>query len=95
MLSIRYDRTSNVFVNVNVGAKNHIFNIPLILEKYNVMIKLQKLKIMQEFTSTINVEYLHSSLQAKLLIHNCARAKHAKTCFCSVLRILTAQSNGK
>ena len=36
---------------------------------------------MQESTYAINVECLHSSLQAKLLMHNCARAKHAKTCF--------------
>ena len=64
MLSIHNDRTSNVFVNVNVAQKNHIFNIPLILDKYNVMIILQKLKFMQEFTSAINVECLHSSLQA-------------------------------
>ena len=34
---------------------------------------------MQEFTSAINVACLHSSLHAKLLMHNCARAKHAKT----------------
>ena len=84
MLSIHYDRTSNVFVDINVGAKNYIFNIPLILDKYNIMIIKQKLKFMQEFTSAINVECLHSSLQAKLLMHNCARAKHAKTCFCSI-----------
>ena len=64
MLSIFYDRTSNVFVDVNVGAKNHIFNILSILDKYNVMIILQKLKFMQEFTSAITVECLHSSLQA-------------------------------
>ena len=83
MLSFDYDRKSNVFVDVNVGAKNHNFNIPLNLDKYNVMIVMQKLKVMQEFTSVINVEYLHSSLQAKLLMHNCARAKDSKTCFCS------------
>ena len=59
------------------------------------MIVMQKLKFMQEFTFAINVEYLHSSLHAKLLMHNCARAKHAKTCFCSIYRILKAQSGGK
>ena len=32
MLSIDCDRTSNVFVDVKVGAKNHNFNIPLILD---------------------------------------------------------------
>ena len=81
MLSIEYNRTSNVFVDVNVGAKNHNFNIPLILDKYNMMIVIQKLKFMQEFTFAINAEYLHSSLQAKLLMPNCA---HAKTCSCSI-----------
>ena len=76
MFSIHYDRTSNVFVDVKVGAKYHIFNISLILDKYNVMILRQK-----EFTSVINVECLHISLQAKLLMHNCACAKHAKHVF--------------
>ena len=84
MLSIEYDRASNIFVDVNVGAKNHNFNIPLILDKYNMMIVIQKLKFMQEFTFAINVECLHSSLQAKLLMRNCAHAKHAKTRFCSI-----------
>ena len=37
MQSIDYDRTY-VFVDVDVGAKNHNFNIPLILDKYNTMI---------------------------------------------------------
>ena len=41
-VSIDYDRTSNVFVDVNVGAKNHNFNFPLILDKYNIMIEMQK-----------------------------------------------------
>ena len=59
----------------------HNFNIPLILAKYNIMINLQKFKFVQEFTFAINVECLHSSLQVKLLMHNCAHAKHAKTCF--------------
>ena len=58
MLSIDYDRTSNVFVDVNVGAKNNSFNIPLILYKNNIMISMQKMKIMQEFTFAINVECL-------------------------------------
>ena len=72
MLSINKDRRSNVFVDVNVGAKNHNFNIPLILDKYNIMLVLQKLKRIQEFTSAacINVECLHSSLQAKLPMHD-------------------------
>ena len=70
MLSIDYDRTSNVFVDVNVGAKNHIFNIALILDKNNIMIEIQKLKFMQEFTFAIYVECLHGNLQAKLLMHN-------------------------
>ena len=33
MLSIDYEGTSNIFVDVNVGAENHNFNIPLILDK--------------------------------------------------------------
>ena len=64
MLSIDYDRKSNIFVDVNVGAKNHNFNIPLILDKYKIMIEMQKLKFMQEFTLAINVEWLHGNLQA-------------------------------
>ena len=55
MLSIDYTRTSNVFVDVNVGAKNHNFNILLILDKYNIMIVNQTLKFMQEFIFAINV----------------------------------------
>ena len=46
---------SNVFVDVNVGAKNHNFNIPLILDKFNIMKVMQKLELMQECTSAINV----------------------------------------
>ena len=64
MLSIDYDRKSNIFVDVNVGAKNHNFNILLILDKYKIMIEMQKLKFMQEFTLAINVECLHGNLQA-------------------------------
>ena len=76
MLSFDYNRTSNIFVDVNVGVKNHNFKFPLILDKRNIMIVLmQKFEFMQEFTSSTNVECLHSSLQAKLLMHNCARAK--------------------
>ena len=77
MLSFDYNQTSNVFADVNVSGKNHNFNIPLILDKYYIMIVIQKLKFMQEFTSAINVECLHISLQAKLLIHDCTCAKHA------------------
>ena len=40
------------------------------------MVVMQKLYFMQEFTFDINVECLHSSLHAKLLMHNFARAKH-------------------
>ena len=76
-----YSRTSNTFADVNVGGKTHNFNIPLILDKYNIMIVMQKLKFMQEFTSAINVECLHSSLQAKLLMYNCAHAKYSETYF--------------
>ena len=81
MLSFEYNRTSNVSVDVNVGVKNHNFKFPLILDNYNIMIVMQKLKFWQEFTSAINVKCLYSSLQAKLLMHNCAHAKNAKTCF--------------
>ena len=84
MLPIYYDRTSNVFVDINVSSKNHNFNIPLILDKNSIMIVMHKLQFLQEFISAINVECLHSSFQAKLQMHNCARAKHAKTCFCSI-----------
>ena len=66
MLSFNYNRTSNVFVDVNGGVKYHYFNFFLILNQYNIMIAMQKLKFKQEFTSAINVECLHSSLQAKL-----------------------------
>ena len=95
MSSIDQNRTSNVFVDVNVGTKNNNVNIPLILDKYNITVVMQKIKFMQEFTFVINVECLHSSLRAKLLTHNYARAKHAKICFCSIKRILYAQSSGK
>ena len=76
---------SNVSVDVHVGIRNHNFKFLLILNKYNIMIVMQKLKFKQEFTSAFNVECLHSSnLQAKLLMHNCARAKNAKTCLCCI-----------
>ena len=45
MLSFEYNRTSNVFIDVNVGVKNHNFKFPLILDKYNIMIVMQKKKI--------------------------------------------------
>ena len=54
MLSVDYNRISNIFVEVNVGAKNHNFNIPLILDKYNIVIVMQKVKFIQEFISAIN-----------------------------------------
>ena len=50
MLFFDYNRTANAFAHVNAGGKNHSFNIPLILDKYNIMIVMQKLKFMQEFT---------------------------------------------
>ena len=37
----------------------------LILNKYNIMKVMQKIKFMQEFSSAINVECLHSSLPRK------------------------------
>ena len=95
MLSFDYNRTSNVFVDVNVSVKNHNFKFSLILDQYNMMTVMQKLKFMQEFTSAINVKCLHSSLQAKFLMHNSARAKNAKTCFCSIKSNLKVQSSGK
>ena len=45
------------------------------------MITMKINTFVQEFTFAINVECLHSSAQGNLLMHNCARAKHAKTCF--------------
>ena len=62
MLSFEYNQTSSVFVDVNVGVQNHNFKFPLTLNKYTIMIVMQKIKFMQEFTSAINVENLHSSL---------------------------------
>ena len=87
MLSSEHNRTSNVFVDVNVGIKNYNFKFPLILDKYNIMIVMQKIKFMQEFTFAIYVECLHSSLQANLLVHFCARAKMQKHVFvaCKVI----------
>ena len=64
MFSIHFDRTSNIFVDVNVGAKNHIFNFPLILEKYNVMILLPKSKFIEEFTFAITVEFASKTTDA-------------------------------
>ena len=49
---------------------------------------MQKLKFILEFIFAIIVECLHSNLLAKLLLHNCARAKHGKTCKCSIQKIL-------
>ena len=45
---------------------------------------MQKIKFIQEFAFAINVGCLNSSLHAKLLMHNCARAKHAKTFFVDI-----------
>ena len=61
-----------------------ISNFPLILDKFSIMIVMQKLKFMQEFAFSINVQCLDSSLQAKQLMHICSRAKYAKTCFWSI-----------
>ena len=47
MLSFEYNRMFNVFVDVNVGVTNHNFKFPLILDKYNVMIVMTKLKCIQ------------------------------------------------
>ena len=62
-LSTTIERLTNIFVDVYVGVKNYNFKFPLIL--YNIMIELQKIKFMQEFTFAINVEYLHSSFASK------------------------------
>ena len=58
MLSFHYNRTSDVFVDLNFGVKNHNFKYPLIMDKCNFMIVMLKLKFMQEFTSVVNVECL-------------------------------------
>ena len=81
MISIDNHWTPNIFVDINVGTKNHNFNIPLILYKKNIILAMQKLKFMQEFTFAINVHCPHSSLQAKLLMHYCAHTNHKKTLF--------------
>ena len=41
MLSFDYNRTSNVFVDSNVGVENHIFKFSLILDKYTIMTVMQ------------------------------------------------------
>ena len=56
IFSIDYSRMSNVFGDVNVGAQNHHCNIPLILDKYKIMIVMQKLKCRLEFTFAINLD---------------------------------------
>ena len=84
MLSFDYNRTSNVFVDVNVRVKNRNFKFPLILEKYNIIIVMQKSKFKQEFTFAFKVDRLHCNLQAELQMHNCPLAKNVKTCFCSI-----------
>ena len=58
MLTSDYNRTSNVFVDVNGGVKNLNYKLPLILDKYNSRIVMQKLKFKQEFTFAIIVECL-------------------------------------
>ena len=50
------------------------------------MIVMQKLKRMQEFTFAINLERLHSSLQAKLQMHDCTHAKRAKACMMHIYK---------
>ena len=45
MISFEHNRTSNVFVDVNVGVKNQNFKFLIILGKYNIMIVMQKIKI--------------------------------------------------
>ena len=57
MLSIDYNRKSHIFGDVNVCAQNQNFNIPLILDKYTIMIVMQELKCMQEYTFALNVEF--------------------------------------
>ena len=51
------------------------------------MTVMQKFKSMQEFT----VEYLNSTLLAKLLLHNCSRAKNTKDFTGSVEWKISAQ----
>ena len=41
MLSFEYNRTSSVFVDVNVDITNHNLKFPLTLDKYNIMIVIQ------------------------------------------------------
>ena len=45
MLAFNYNRTSNVFVDVGVGVKNHNYKFPLFLDKYIIMIAKKKNKI--------------------------------------------------
>ena len=44
MLSFECNRTFSGFVDVMFGVKNHNFKFLLSLDKYNIMIVMQKLK---------------------------------------------------
>ena len=65
---------SNVFDDVNVGAQNYTVKFPLISRKELHNGCNTEIDFLQEFTFTINIEYLHCNLIAKSLINNCARA---------------------
>ena len=60
-----------------------------------IVIVMQKIKFMQKFTSAIKVKCLYSSLQARLIMHNHARAIMQKACFCSIYSNLKDQTSGK
>ena len=64
-VSIDYSRTCNEFGDVHVSAKNHNFNIPLLLGEYNIMKVMQQLKLMHDFTFAITEACLHSKLKSK------------------------------
>ena len=54
------------------------FSVSLISDNNFMIIVIQKLQFMQEFTLVIKVGCLHSNLLAKLLMYIYAGAKHAK-----------------
>ena len=58
------------------------------------MIVTQNLKFIQEFTF-LSMQCIHSSLAAKLPMHNCPCAKHAKICFCSIQKTFESSINWK
>ena len=66
------------YLSTLTSAQRTTISIFLYFFILSIMIEMQKLKFMQEFSFAISVACLHSSMQEKLLMHNYARAKQAK-----------------